>query len=64
MTNFDKWKQELDLDDVSEMFRADGWGCQVCPAGEAGYCRNPRKNHLQLDCEKFFRQWAESEIEE
>ena len=62
MTNFEKWKSELTLDDLIPHGRAAPfYNCQSCPV--AGHCEETsdrRKNSKR--CHDVFKEWAESEV--
>ena len=62
MTNFEKWKSELTVEDMiyeaSEENEVIGLDCENCPA--ANECRASS----DIGCGIWFRQWAEQEVSE
>lgn len=55
MTNFEKWKQELSVEDAVEAF-VESLTCEFCPANQD--CRPPFNK-----CVDAFKGWAENESE-
>ncbi len=66
MTNFDKWKSELTMADIAEIFKAMmtpdhiiGYGCKRCPFD----CDCEEHWGTNACCQKVKR-WARAEAEE
>jgi hypothetical protein len=52
MTNFEKWKEKLNVKKIFDIFKEAG--CYKCPALEV--CKKTE------GCEKAFKEWAEQEV--
>ena len=73
MTNLDIWKKEVTEEDIAALHQTSYAGCQVCPAGERGFCSSHPDRHRINDklhdvvsetyCEKIFIEWANMPVE-
>ena len=70
MTNLAAWKEQAAAEDIAALHQTSYAGCQVCPAGESGFCSKHPDRHKINDklnksdpksviyCEKIFIEWA------